>query len=436
MRASMIVFVSFAALLVSISTAQSAGVPNLVWINQFGTSASDWGSDASANSLGDVYIGGYTNGSLAATNAGSYDVTLSRYSESGSLMWARQFGTADYDAGYGVATDKVGYAYITGTTRSDAFVAKYNAGGDAVWTRNIGTTDSDYLSGVSADGFGNVYVGGYTSGSFIGANAGHTDAYLAKFDAGGNQQWVRQLGSTEYEYAGHVATDSLGNVYLGGRTGGDLFGLNAGASDSFVAKFDADGNLLWGRQLGTTAEEQGLQVATDREGNVFFSGITWGDLGGPLAGSYDSFVGKYSANGDLLWLNQFGSINADECHGVTVDGAGSVYVGGATWGNLGGPNAGLSDAFVTKYDQDGNFMWTFQFGTTETDWGNGLSADESGNVYLSGLTSGSLGGLNAGSYDAFIAKINEIPEPSTLVLLGIGAISLLGCAWRTRRRTA
>jgi len=60
--------------------------------------------------------------------------------------------------------------------------------------------------------------------------------------------------------------------------------------------------------------------------------------------------------------------------------------------------------------------------------------DASGNAYIGGRTYGSLGGPNAGEYDAFLVKFSPIPEPSTFALVGTGAVVLAGWAWRRRRK--
>ena len=90
-------------------------------------------------------------------------------------------------------------------------------------------------------------------------------------------------------------------------------------------------------------------------GNVYISGFTQGgDLGGPNAGGDDAFVSKYDANGTLQWTQQLGTFNAEKSFGVSADGMGSVYISGYTSGDLGGTNAGLTDAFVAKYSDASN----------------------------------------------------------------------------------
>jgi hypothetical protein len=88
---------------------------------------------------------------------------------------------------------------------------------------------------------------------------------------------------------------------------------------------------------------------------------------------------------------------------------GNVFVSGITEGSLGGPNAGGSDVFVAKYDTVGRLLWLQQFGTTGLDRGLDVSADSSGNIYLSGYTDDDLGGPNAGGNDAFVAKFIDGP---------------------------
>ena len=92
-----------------------------------------------------------------------------------------------------------------------------------------------------------------------------------------------------------------------------------------------------------------------------------------------------AARGESIeWTRQLGTSAVDMSHGVSADGLGNVYISGDTTGSLGGPSAGGYDAFVSKYDAAGNFQWTRQLGTSSTDESYGVSADGLGNVYISG----------------------------------------------------
>ena len=188
--------------------------------------------------------------------------------------------------------------------------------------------------------------------------------------------------------------------------------------------------VLWTRQLGPG---QSRGVSADGLGNVYISGSTEGNLGGPNAGDHDAFISKYDSSGTLEWTRQLGTSGNDRGYEVSADGLGNVYISGYTDGALGGPHAGELDAFISKYDSSGTLEWTQQFGTSGTDYGWPISADGLGNVYISGTTTGSLGGPNAGLSDAFVTKISTvIPEPSSITLLGIALVGLLVCVRRTR----
>jgi hypothetical protein len=151
----------------------------------------------------------------------------------------------------------------------------------------------DQSLGVATDGEGNVYISGWSEGSLVGADAGPVNAFAAKYSAGGALLWTRQLGTPEGTVSRGAATDGDGNVYISGETWGSLGGANQGERDAWVAKYSAEGALLWARQLGTSAEDVSSGVATDGDGNVYISGGTYGSLGGANEGGFDAFVAKY-----------------------------------------------------------------------------------------------------------------------------------------------
>ena len=103
-----------------------------------------------------------------------------------------------------------------------------------------------------------------------------------------------------------------------GHTFGSLEGTNAGEDDAFVSKYDAEGALLWTRQIGTYDDDKSLGVSADGLGNVYITGHTFGSLEGVNAGNLDIFVSKFDMNGVLLWTEQIGSSGYDRSYGVSA----------------------------------------------------------------------------------------------------------------------
>ena len=109
--------------------------------------------------------------------------------------------------------------------------------------------------------------------------------------------------------------------------------------------------LSWKRQLGTSSSDSSNGVATDRNGNVYVSGITYGSLAGANQGTIDAWVAKYNSSGTLVWKRQLGTDSEDRSNGVATDSNGNVYISGYTQGSLAGANQGAIDAWVVKYTQ-------------------------------------------------------------------------------------
>lgn len=333
-----------------------------------------------------------------------------------TLEWTRQLGTSSSDYSFGVAVDGAGNAYISGYTSGsldgtnvggdDAFLTRYNADGSLAWTRQIGTSSDDRSFDVAVDGAGNAYITGRTLGSLDGTNSGDWDAFLTRFNADGTIAWTRQLGTSGDDRSRGVAVDGAGNAYISGYTEGSLDGINAGDRDAFLTRFNIDGTVAWTRQLGTISYDRSEGVVVDGAGNIYIGGFTRGSLDGTNAGDWDAFLSRYNADGTLAWTRQLGTSSDDRSFGLAVDGAGNAYISGLTSGSLDGTNAGSDDAFLSRYNADGTLAWTRQLGTSSDDVSNGVAVDGAGNAYITGFTRGSLEGINAGGDDMFLTRYN------------------------------
>ncbi|MBI4302039.1 MAG: thrombospondin type 3 repeat-containing protein [Chloroflexi bacterium] len=265
------------------------------------------------------------------------------------------------------------------------------------WVRQFGfgTDTADRARGVSVDASG-VYVTGSTSELMAPG-----DAFVRKYDASGGEVWTRQFGTDSSDEALAISIDSTG-IYVAGYTDGTLPDQTSpGGGDAFVRKYDANGTEGWTRQFGTSRYDAACGISVNPTG-VYVAGSTNGTLAGQTnAGFIDAFVRKYDGDGNELWTRQFGTSDNDFACGIAGDSTG-VYVAGYTQGDFPGQTSvGGLDAFVRKYDAAGNEMWTRQFGNS---LGLGISIDSTG-IYVAGYTGGTLPGQTpAGGVDAFVRK--------------------------------
>ena len=395
----------------------AAHAQNQLWIKQFGTSENDHAYALAPDSAGGVMIAGETWGALAGANAGESDCFLARYDSAGSRLWIRQFGTSNSEGVYALAPDGAGGVMVAGKTRGslggsiagnwDAFLARYDNEGNRLWIRQFGSVVGDLILALAPDGAGGVMVAGHTWGNLAAPNAGNPDPFLARYDSTGNRLWIRQFGTGDFSYARALAPDGAGGVMVAGYTLGSLGGPNAGETDVFLARYDSAGNRIWIRQFGTSRFDRALALAPDGVGGVMVAGETLGSLGGPNADGYDAFLARYDNEGNQLWIRQFGTSGHDNASALAPDGAGGVVVVGATQGSLVWPSMEDWDAWLARYDSAGNRVWIRQFGTNRSDLARAVAHDGEGSVMVAGETIGSLAGPSAGGADVFLARFSD-----------------------------
>jgi uncharacterized protein (TIGR03437 family) len=366
---------------------------------------------------GAVYVVGETIGTLPLqTNQGARDGFVRKYDVLGNEQWTRQFGTSVQDSPRGVAADASG-VYVVGSTdgtlgqssagTTDAFVRKYDVNGSEQWTRQFGASNVDEALAIASDGTSIYVVGNIELGALTGQTAlGGGDAFLRKYDANGNEQWTRQFGTGDGDEAFGVAVDASG-VYVTGRTGGAMAPPAQGGTDVFVRKYDASGNVVWTRQLGTTGADYGNAVAVDASG-VYVAGETTGTFPGQTkaGGLFDAFVAKFDLAGAPQWMREFGTNFEDAAFGVTVNAAGVSVVGFVEEALPGQAHLGAPDFFLRRYDANGADTGTLQFGSPGTNKAYGVASDGLA-VYVAGYSA-----TPAEGNDAYLAKFPNPPNVS------------------------
>jgi hypothetical protein len=354
----------------------SAGVVS--WAARISDGTSVIGRAIATDTSGNVLVTGYYRAALTLSNAsgvsnaalpftGVYDVFVAKYTSAGAVSWAAQIASTGEDVARAIATDSSGNVFVTGyysnaltlydrdnnpgatlsnSGIADAFVAKYTPAGAVSWAARIASTGEDIGNAIATDSSGNVFVTGSYGGTltvFNGSgvsnaaltNAGSNDAFLVKYTSAGAVSWATRIASEGDDYGFSLASDSSGNVYVGG-----YYGLGGPSGQVAVTLYNT-------------------------------GGTPGGTLVAPTASlAYDGFIARYTSAGVVSWAariagnSTFGAFTIQG--GMAIDPtSGSIYAGGwqttttATLCNTDGTVArtisrtGTISAFIAKYNTDG-----------------------------------------------------------------------------------
>lgn len=204
--------------------------------------------------------------------------------------------------------------------------------------------------------------------------------------AGGGAEWLRVWGGSEDDHARGVAIDESGNVYVAGWFGDTVdfdpgpYGTDLtadGFTDAYLTKFDPAGAWQWAKSWGGPEDDSARDVAVDSAGNIYVVGTEFR---------------KYRPGGDLVWKREIDGYVLGEC--VTIDGSDNVYFAGTVGSTADfDPGSatfevspmGMSDAFVCKFNSNGEFQWVRSWGHDSEEFViNDIASDPSGNVFITG----------------------------------------------------
>lgn len=388
-----------------------AAAQQQVWATQVGSSASDFTSGLATDGAGGTFACGGTEGPLWGPYQGGGDGWLARFDAAGNALWGTQFGAtgSHMDVANDVEPGPAGSVFVCGTTRSvlgaawigstDGWVGYYDANGTKIWLTQLGTLDEDELEAVVPHPDGGVYVAGRTRGDTGEPTYGGYDAWVARLDASGQVLWQQHYGTVLNDWTRSVALDGVGGVYVCGSTNGHWGAANAGGLDAWVARIDAAGSLQWVRQNGLGGNDYWWDMRPDGAGGVY--------LGGVISFSpAEGVIARLASTGDFAWIKPITTHSFAGVSQIALDGAGGLYVCGSPSQEYGGVFYGQNDGYITRLDGDGNELWIHIIGTALSDGTNALTTDGAGGVIVAGQTTGDLGGPNAGLNDVWVARFD------------------------------
>jgi hypothetical protein len=255
--------------------------------------------------------------------------------------------------------------------------------------------------------------------------------------------WGTYYGGANDDVGLAVATDDNGNVFIAGysnsaqniaSSGAHQTTYSGGNRDGFIAKFNSSGVRQWGTYYGG---EYVIDIATDASGNIYLTGVCWGDTAGiATKGSHqttygggvsDAYVAKFNSAGVRQWATYLGGEDSEVGPEITLDVLGNLYVYGRTKSITGiatpgshQPTAPMGPfGFLVKFNSNGVRQWGTYYGNDGFVYEGDVAVDPSGNVYITGYAgkgSGSGAAIatsgahqtthNGGGYDGFVAKFN------------------------------
>jgi len=358
----------------------------------------------------DTFGNAFMVGNRTEPSPYSINGVIRKYDALGALLWHQDTISASAD---GVTTDKNGNAYIVGSYTAGSwpnqkdyiYVQSFNATGQSLWKKPFTVPVASDRTLLTANAIAATKDNNFIIILFEKAYYPYQNrqVFIRKYNLLGGLLWESLVTNTSSPYTARpsLATDTAGNIYVAANS------VAYQQWNSSITRLNAQGNTTWTAPVFPTNPTKLTYVhalAADNSGNLYLTGITRGNLGGENKGYDDVFLRKYGPDGTALWTSQFGTDRSDWGNDLTVDSSGNIYVAGSSMGALNSINKGSYDAFVRKYNPSGQQLRGRQFGSSDFDIANAVSVGDDGAVYIGGNTNGNFGGKAKGRLDMYLRK--------------------------------
>jgi hypothetical protein len=231
--------------------------------------------------------------------------------------------------------------------------------------------------------------------------------------------WATYCGGDSSEEGRGLATDSLGNVALIGRsnssnniaTAGAYQSIMAGDVDIILEKYDSSGKRLWGTYYGGESDDHGRGLVADKLNN-FYLGCHGASLTGlATPGAYkenytggfgdDAVLAYFSADGFRIFGTYYGGDQEEIIRRICIDNEQNVVMVGYSFSDTGIATPGVyqttyegdADVIISKWSPSGQLIWGSYLGGPGQDHGRSAITDTANDIYINGST-GSASGIS------------------------------------------
>lgn len=297
-----------------------------------------------------------------------------------AIEWGERYNAPPdmADEALDIAVDAAGNVYVTGSGFNsagdlDAITIKYDANGNQVWVRNFdrGAAGNDLGKSIDVDAAGNVYVTGFSTSATT-----MLDVLTIKYDAAGTQQWASFYDGqfSRMDEGRAIAVDASGNVFVCGYSSDSLYMF-----DALTVCYNSAGTEQWAQLYDgpTSGNDELFDLIIDASSNVYVTGSSE-----QAQFNTDILTIKYNSAGAQQWLQPYGSpTDGDFGKAITLDPNGNVLVASQS-----GLTGNWFDYLVVKYDNGGVYQWNARYNSGNNKYEDvwEICADNAGYVYITG----------------------------------------------------
>lgn len=434
---------------------QSALSQDILWEKSFGGKQADFLFDVQPTADYGFLLAGSSlsdkSGNKTEANNGNLDYWLWKMDEGGDLDWQKNYGGTGTDMLYSVRNTRDGGFILGGSSNSpkgfdkkdpcrgaeDFWIIKLNAKGGEEWQRTIGGSGSDVLKAIIPTTDGGYIIGGSSSSDVSEIilkggidpegksekNLGSMDFWIVKLDAQGKIKWQKTLGGKYSDVLQSIAQTSDNGYIIGGTSNSPASQYKTsdsyGASDLWVIKLDAEGNVQWQNVFGGERDDQLAVVKQTKDkgyiiGGSSNSGAT-GNKKKPSKKGTDFWIIKLDENGEITWQETYDNGATDLLVSLIENNDGSYLVGGysksETTGTTKTDKKEINDYLAFKINSKGEEIWKASAGSNGEDVLRKVIETRDGGYIMAGTAKGKASRDrqgNRGSNDFWVVKLKDI----------------------------
>ncbi|MCR5861009.1 T9SS type A sorting domain-containing protein [Flavobacterium sp. J372] len=389
-------------------------------------------------------------GNKTEPNNGNLDYWLWKMNEGGDLDWQKNYGGSGIDMLYSVKNTRDGGFILGGSSNSpegfdkkdpclgleDFWIIKLNAKGGEEWQKTIGGAGSDVLKTIIQTRDGGYIIGGSSSSGVSEKilnggvdpygksekNRGALDFWIVKLDAQGKIKWQKTFGGRYADVLQSLEQTQDNGYIIGGTSNSpasqDKTSDSYGASDFWVIKLDAEGNMQWQNIFGGEGDDR-LSVITQTKDKGYIIGgssasSATGNKKKPSKNGTDFWILKLDEAGEITWQETYDNGATDLLVSLIENNDGSYLVGGysktETTGTTKTDKKEINDYLAFRINEKGEEIWKATAGSNGEDVLQKVVETRDRGYIMAGTAKGKASRDregNRGSNDFWVVKLRD-----------------------------